>query len=195
MSKLFTASEMHSALCEASGTDAASERPMLNRVRYLAKRGLLHGGEKIDDRGTLAFRTIEVFRCAILTELAGIAMDVRAFQPVLEAAERSFQMGRRAPPSMTGDGLVRSHGGLLDAINGVRANERWSLQIELRRSGVFTEEGMFAEFVWDEGESNAAATAHTEYLLSTPICTRVTIDLFPLFKPLIEIVGVPENAQ
>lgn len=196
MTRLFTASDMHKILCKANGLEETSERALLTRVRYMAKRGLLHGGKAIDDRGTWAFRAIEIYRCAILAELAGIAMDVRAFQSIFEAAGRGFPMGRLAAPSMTQDGLIRSQGGLIDAINGVSANERWSLQIELRRSGMLTPEGMFAEFIWEGATDRAPEANEAEQNLNQqPVRTRVSVDLFLLFKPLIEIVGVPENAQ
>ena len=119
MPQLYTASQMFEAYCKASGLDPQHHPSILNRFRYMAKRGMLGDGTVIDERGTYAFPAIEVYRAVIYTELAALAMDLRAFEPIVEAAERRHPDGLNVPNSMKREGAWASRGGLLDAIHGV----------------------------------------------------------------------------
>nr|WP_306264819.1 hypothetical protein [Pararhizobium sp. IMCC3301] len=192
MSELYTASQMHDAYCRASGLSPKDQDSILNRFRYMAKRGLLGEGIVVDDRKTLAFPKIEIFRASIYTELAGIAMDLRAFEPIVEAAERRYPHGLNVAPSMKRDGAWASKGGLLDAIHGVALGENWSLQIELKRPGFHTGGGLAAEFVFDASKEPPSVLATSDEILGRRrVRTRASVDLYALFAPLIELVGLP----
>lgn len=194
MTELYTASRMHEAYCQASGLDPKDHDSILNRFRYMAKRGLLGEGTVVDERKTLAFPKIEVFRAAIYTELAGMAMDLRAFEPIVEAAERRHPAGQEVPPSMKTSGGWTSRGGLLDAINGIAQGEHWVLQIELKRPGVSTSGGVFADFVCEDLEPSKERSSTTDEILGrAAVRTRASVDLTDLFGPLIEIVGLPDD--
>ena len=193
MAELYTASQMHEAYCFASGLKPKEQGATLNRFRYMAKRGLLGEGAVIDDRGTLAFPKVEVFRAAIFTELAAIAMDLRAFEPVVEAAERRHINGLSVPPSMAQSGGWASRGGLLDAIHGVAVGECWQLQIELRRPGMETAGGLKAEFAWEDPAKPQLEKGEVDTILNRrQTCTRVFVDLQELFVPILEKVGMPD---
>lgn len=193
MGELYTASQMHEAYCLASGLKPKAQGAILNRFRYMAKRGMLGEGKVIDHRGTLAFPKVEVFRGAIYTELASIAMDLRAFEPIVEAAGRRHPDGLSIPPSMKRDGGWGSRGGLLDAIHGVALGEHWTLRIELQRPGSDTPGGMKAEFFWeDPSRTQSTSSTVDEVLGRQPPCTRVFIDLHELFSPLVDKVGLPD---
>lgn len=192
MPDLYTASQMHDAYCKASGLDPQKNPSILNRFRYMAKRGLLAGGTIIDERGTYAFPKIEVFRASIYTELAGVAMDIRAFGPIGEAAARRHPDGLRVPSSMKRDGGFYSRGGLWDSIHGVAQGENWTLLIELKRPGISTEGGMTAEFICDDVATTPGTSEAVDTILGRKqVRTRVSVDLGNLFRPLIAIVGVP----
>lgn len=193
MPELYTASQMHDVYCKASGLEAQQHPSLLNRFRYMAKRGLLADGGNIDERGTYAFPKIEVYRAAIYTELAGIAMDMRAFASITEAAARRHPNGLRVSPSMKRRGGYYSRGGLLDAIHGVAQGENWSLIIEAKLPGLNAQGGMTADFIWDDGESSPDTSEEVDTILGRKRSrTRVTVDLYSLFRPLIEIVGLPD---
>lgn len=194
MPHLYTASQMHEAYCKASGLDPRHYPSILNRFRYMAKRGMLGDGIVIDERGTYAFSVIEVYRAAIYTELAALAMDLRAFEPIVEAAERRHPDGLTVPESMKVKGAWASRGGLLDAIHGVAEGEHWTLKVELTRPGRDREGGMVAAFACDDVERNGDVSGAVDEILGRqPVRTRLTVDLNLLFQPLIEIVGVPEQ--
>lgn len=194
MPELYTASQMHEAYCKACGRDPQQHPSLLNRFRYMAKRGLLADGTIIDERGTYAFAKIEVYRAAIYTELAGVAMDMRAFTPITEAAARRHPDGQSVSPSMKRGGALYSRGGLLDAIHGVAQGENWSLLIEAKLPGLNTEGGMTAEFIWADAESLPDTSDAVDSILGRQhVRTRVTVDLAALFRPLIEIVGLPTS--
>ena len=192
MTERYTASDMHDAYCRASGLEPKEHPSILNRFRYMAKRGLLGRGEIIDRRETLAFPKIEVFRGAIYTELAGIAMDLRAFEPIVRAAERRHPHGPDVAPSLKRDSGWFSRGGLLDAIHGVAQGECWVLKIELRRPSIASEGGITADFVCEDVQVPTEPHVRVDEVLNRkPVRTRASIDLRELFGPLIEIVGLP----
>ena len=72
----YTATEIFRILCEAYDLDQEREKWLENHVKYLAKRGILKGGVKEDKRGTLSFTYEEVYRAAILSELALFNVEV-----------------------------------------------------------------------------------------------------------------------
>ena len=72
----YTATEIFRILCEAYDLDQEREKWLENHVKYLAKRGILKGGVKEDTRGTLSFTYEEVYRAAILSELALFNVEV-----------------------------------------------------------------------------------------------------------------------
>ena len=185
---------MFEAYCKASGLDPQHHPSILNRFRYMAKRGMLGDGTVIDERGTYAFPATEVYRTVIYTELAALAMDLRAFEPIVEAAERRHPGGLNVPNSMKREGAWASRGGLLDAIHGVADGEHWTLKIELTRTGHDFDGGLVAAFDCDDVERNSDASGAINATLGRkPVRTRLTIDLNLLFQPLIEIVGMPEQ--
>lgn len=192
MPEQYTASRIHEVLCLADGLNPSEESALLNRIRYLAKSELLHNSHKVDKRGTLAFPPLEVYRAAIFSELAGLAMDVRALEPITLAAERRLPLGGEVPPSVRVDSRWRSAGGLRDSIRGVAAGEQWWLTIEYRHRGYSSEVGLVAEFVW-EGAHDPSVTCTADRILGMkPVRTSATINLSALFGGIIPIVGVPE---
>ena len=72
----YTATEIFRILCEAYDLDQEREKWLENHVKYLAKRGILKGGVEEDKRGTLSFTYEEVYRAAILSELALFNVEV-----------------------------------------------------------------------------------------------------------------------
>ena len=190
MSRLYTASEMHEVYCKANALDPKGHPALLTRFRYMAKRGMLGAGAIVDERGTYAFAVIEVYRAAIYTELAGLAMDLRAFQPIVEAAERRHPNGLNVPASMRRDAGWASRGGLRDAIHGVALSESWALRIELKRPFAGREGRMAAEFVWKDPQPSLV---HEPILSRSTVRTRASVDLSELFAPILEIVGVPDE--
>ena len=194
MPQLYTASQMFEAYCKASGLDPQHHSSIQNRFRYMAKRGMLGKGTVIDERGTYAFPGIEVYRGAIYTELAALAMDLRAFEPIVEAAERRHPDGINVPGSMKREGGWASRGGLLDAIHGVAQGEHWTLLVELQLPRGDGEGGLVAKFVCDELLTPSVGQSGVNAILDRrPVRTRASIDLFELFSPIIEIVGLPEE--
>ena len=193
MPVLFTASAIHDAFCKANGLDPKKSPSILNRIRYLAKRGLLLNGTVVDERGTFAFELLELFRAAIYTELAGLTMDIRAFAPIGGAAARRHTSGLHIPRSMKFEGGFRSRGGLWDSIHGVAQGEAWSLVIRLVRPGISSEGGLVAEFVCEDASISDDEMQEVDNIIGRDsVRTRVSVDLTALFEPLIKIVGVPE---
>lgn len=193
MPQLYTASQMFDVVCKANDLVPDQHQSILTKLRYMAKRRILLNGTVLDERGTYAFPVIELFRAAINLELAGLAMDVRALEPVVAAAGRRHPDGLDVPESMKRDGAWTSRGGLWDAIHGVAQGEQWTLRVELKRPGRDREGGIAAAFVCDDIEHEKADSGLVDEILGQgPAWTRLTVDLTELFLPLIEIVGVPE---
>lgn len=159
---------------------------MHNRVRYLAKKEILNGGEKVDARGTLEFPRIEVYRAAIFCELMPLKMDVIKLASNISSAETEMNVGQYPAPSQKFKGNSRSRGGLRNAIHGVSIGENWVLTISMPRHLDYNDIGV--EFSWaDKPESKNNELK--EYYRSVQGRTLVVVDLTYLFKDLIPLVG------
>ncbi len=191
MTDQYPASRIHEILCQADDLEPAKQPALLNRIRYLAKRELLRNGRRIDERGTLAFPKLEVYRAAIFCDLAGLAMDVRALAPITDAAVRRHSLGSVKPPSLKIEGGWRSAGGLIDSILGVDAGEQWWLIMEYKLADHSFGGGVAADFLWDGAKNPEAEETARQLLGRKPIRTSARIDLSALFGGIIQIVGVP----
>ncbi len=191
MTDQYTASRVHEILCQADGLETAEQPALLNRIRYLAKRELLQNGSRIDERGTLAFPKPEIFRAAIFCDLAGLTMDVRALEPITDAAARRHSLDLVKPPSLKINGGWKSAGGLIDSIRGVDAGEQWWLTMQYYFAGHSSGGGLAAEFLWDGAKNPDVEETVHQIFGRKPTRTSARIDLRALFGGIIPIVGVP----
>lgn len=193
MKSEYTATEIANVLCEAENLELANHAQIHNRLKYIAKRGILTVSRELDKRGTLAFAPLEIYRAAVLCELIGLAIDTRTLAVVLESAARHFPLVAEAP-SLRKDGYNLSRGGLRDAVNGAAQGEAWFLKIWRVNPSREEGEGVRAEFVYQdvpicklEGDAELAAIRGRK-----PSRTFVSVDLSALFTPIIKLVGVPD---
>ncbi len=187
----FTATEIAEVLCRADDLVLEDHATTHNRLRYLAKRDMLPGGVSVDARGTKAFPTIAVYRAAIYAELMALAMDTRALEAVVTAAE--LKGSRPFAPSQAVEGGFVDRGGLLNAIRGVAAGEDWTLTIAQKMPGMGNSALLEARFEWDGAAQSKAENARIDAILgSKPGRTRVTVELAPLFLNVIAQVGMPD---
>lgn len=191
MPREFTATEIAELLAAADNLRLADHTNIHNRVKYLAKREILKPSRRIDARGTLAFTGPEVFRAAVLVDLVGLAMDVRALEAVNDAATKHFIVPGGFAPSQRYDGGYVSHGGLADAVQGVAQGESWFLKVWRVNPGYpefgYPEE-IRAAFVYGEGLpmwNEQAQQAQGR----KPTRVHVTVDLVECWSRLIPLVG------
>lgn len=184
----FTATEIAEKICAAQELTLGDNTVLHNRLKYIAKRGVLKNGRTVDGRGTLAFAKLELFRAAVFVELIGLAMDVRALEAVTDNAAKKFNV---LAPSQDVPGGSVSRGGLLDAINGVAAGEQWFLKLWRVNPGLLDPEHIAAAFVPETvsdsdlwGNAKVDATHKRK-----PSRAHVTVDLTALFDPIIKLVG------
>lgn len=201
----YTATEIADIICQAQGLSLGYHTELHNRLKYIAKRGMLRDGKAVDGRGTLAFPKLEIFRAAVFVELIGLAMDVRALSAVNDAASRMraykdvFSQSsafRNDDGRQTGE--TYSQGGLKDAIfsaylGGKR--HKWLLKIWRVNPGKLDPECIKAEFVPDiVTESELWANTQADEILGRqPTRAHVSVDLFELFNPITKIVFGAEN--
>lgn len=131
-----------------------------------------------------AFGKREVFRAAVFVELIGLAMDVRALEAVTNAAASRFD---HQSDTQRVEGGSISHGGLVDAINGIAAGEKWFLKIWRVNPGLLDPEHIAAAFVkdgsaWENTQDNSIQKRQ-------PSRAHVTVDLTSLFAPIIKLIG------
>lgn len=185
----YTATEIAEKICATQELTLGDNTALHNRLKYIAKRGVLQNGRAVDGRGTLAFAKLELFRAAVFLELIGLAMDVRALEAVTNAATEKPQNHGTTSQKVSGGYLSR--GGLADAINGVAAGEQWFLKLWRVNPGHTDPEHIKAAFVPDTvvdkqlWGSNKVDSA----LGRQPSRAHVTVDLTALFLPIIELVG------
>lgn len=184
----YTATEIAEKICSAQELTLGDNTALHNRLKYIAKRGILKPARTVDGRGTLAFAKLELFRAAVFVELIGLAMDVRALEAVTNNAAKKFNV---LAPSQKVPGGSLSRGGLVDAINGVAAGEQWFLKLWRVNPGLMDPEHIAAAFVPTEVEDAQlwANTGLDSKLGRKPSRVHVTVDLTALFRPLIELVG------
>ncbi len=184
----FTATEIAEKICAAQELTLGDNTALHNRLKYIAKRGVLKNGRSIDGRGTLAFGKLELFRAAVFVELIGLAMDVRALEAVTDSAAKKFNV---LAPSQDVPGGSVSRGGLLDAINGVAAGEQWFLKLWRVNPGFLDAEYIAAAFVPETvADSDLWGNAKVDEIQKRkPSRMYVTVDLTALFEPIIKLVG------
>ncbi|MCM2562500.1 hypothetical protein M8756_10105 [Lutimaribacter sp. EGI FJ00015] len=181
----YTVTEISHLICEADGlTDREDMKITHERVRHLAKRGFLNNGQAIDERGTLVFPEAEVFHAAVLCDLLSIDMGAPVLRKVTEAAEALPLLDvDQWAPSQRGDELRRSFGGLLDAIRGAAAGERWGLTIRQEQPGRSVPAQVHAAFGWlDAPGGNGDDVA--AILGRKPNRLRVVLELTELFTAI-----------
>lgn len=184
----YTATEIAEKICAAQELTLGDNTALHNRLKYIAKRGVLKNGRAVDGRGTLAFAKLEVFRAAVFVELIGLAMDFRALEAVTNNAATKFAV-LAASQKVPGGSLSR--GGLVDAINGVAAGEQWFLKLWRVNPGLMDPEHIAAAFVPEEvTDAQLWDNADLDKRLGRkPSRAHVTVDLTALFLPIIELVG------
>lgn len=184
----YTATEIAEKICDAQKLTLGDNTALHNRLKYIAKRGVLKNGRAIDGRGTLAFGKLELFRAAIFVELIGLAMDVRALDAVTANAATRFDA---SAPSQRVPGGRQSRGGLIDAIRGVAAGEQWFLKLWRVNPGILEPEHIKAAFVRDKEDGKEPWDSAKVDLVHQrqPSRAHVTVDLTALFGPIIGLVG------
>lgn len=188
----YTATEIANLLCEAEDLDLANHTQLHNRLKYIAKRKILEASRELDKRGTLAFAPLEVYRAAVLCELIGLAIDARTLSVVVDAAGAQHPLTHNAP-SMKGSGFSHSRGGLWNAVRGTAQGEDWFLKVWRVNPSHSEGEDVRAQFVYGdapicdlEGDKEVAALQGRK-----PSRSHVSVNLKPLFAPIIELIGVP----
>lgn len=186
-----TVTEIADLICQAQGLRLKDHLSLHNRIRYLAKKGFLQDGVRIDDRGTLAFPLLEVYRAAIFADALALCLDGSALKAIQEAAPR---FGDTQPsPSMRIGGGVHSRGGLKDAIRGVDAGEPWNLSLRVQQPGHSTAERLIAEFVYGGDTTAAEIDARANRIFGRkPSRAFAAFVLADIFASIIPLVGVPE---
>lgn len=180
------ATEIADILCHSDGLELENQTATHNRVRYLAKKGILNGGVKVDARGTLEFPRIEAYRAAIFCELMPLKMDVIKLARNISSAETELSIGQYPAPSQKlGEGSY-SLGGLRNAIRGVSEGENWVLTISMPSHLGCNE--ISVEFSWSDKPSSGNEELEELYR-STRGRTRVLVDLTYLFRGIIPLVG------
>jgi hypothetical protein len=188
----YTATEIADIICKAQGLTLGYHTELHNRLKYVAKRGMLRDGKAVDGRGTLAFPKLEIFRAAVFVELIGLAMDVRALTAVNDAADRLNAYW--GPIATSGCDASYSQGGLKDAVRSSEfdlGGDYWFLKIWRVNPGRIDPEYIKAAFVpgkiKDEelwGNSKA-----DEILGRKPTRAHVSVDLSILFRPIVKLVN------
>ena len=92
----YTASRIHEILCQADGLDPTEQPALLNRIRYLAKRGLLRNGRRVDDRGTLAYRAV-LFADRVKPDLTAKGVHIAWFLALARERQAPLDVRSRAP--------------------------------------------------------------------------------------------------
>lgn len=184
----FTATEIAEVICKAQELTLGDNAALHNRLKYIAKRGILKPARTVDGRGTLAFAKLEVFRAAVFVELIGLAMDARALEAVTANAAKRFDV---SGPSQKVSGGAVSRGGLVDAISGVEAGEQWFLKMWRVNPGLVDPEHIKAAFVHEStpDEKLWATPSLDKKMKRQPSRVHVTVDLTALFRPIIKLVG------
>lgn len=183
----YTLTEISQILCEADGLVDRKDRKITHeRVRHLAKRGFLRDGEEIDDRGTKVFPEIEVFHAAVLCDLLSMDMGAPVLRKVTAAAEaQPTLLPDQWAPSQRGDGFSRSDGGLMDAVRGAAAGERWGLTIRQEQPGRAVAAQVIAAFGWLDAPQ-ADGDEVDAILGRKPNRLRVLLELHDLFTAIQE---------
>ncbi|MCZ4367047.1 hypothetical protein [Sulfitobacter dubius] len=182
---MITATEIADLLSAAEWAKLDQRAELHNRVRYLAKKGLLRDAQTQDNRGTLAFPNIEIYRAAIFVALLELSMDAKTVSDALLKADRSF-LPVPVPSALdeNGAGYHFANSGLHAAVRGVQSDENWLLEISSLRSGINTKKQLMCRFVCrdvespvDEGKIDRAAGRR-------PSATKVRVNLNYLFEGL-----------
>lgn len=187
MKNYLRATEIADILCQSDGLELEKQTATHNQVRYLAKKKILNGGVKVDDRGTLAFPRIEVYRAAIFCELMLLKMDVINLARSISSAETDLNIGQHPAPSQKlKKGGTYSLGGLQNAIRGVSQDENWTLTITMPNHLENSE----ISVVFSSADIPESGNKELEeYYRSERGRTRVLVDLTYLFRGLIPLVG------
>ena len=184
----YTATRIAEEITLALGVSGEAESALQHRVRYLAKKGHLQDGKKVDARGTLEFLKIEVFRAALFCELLAASMDVRSVRDALEQAQDFHPGAGQYPDSArTEGGWTYQGGGLGAALQGVFAGEKWTLVLSVMRPGFNDEGGLRAFYTWEGNERE-----NVDQLMGRkPEALKIIVDLNVLFSGLITSIGAP----
>lgn len=195
MDDLFTVTEIANRICKADGLRLSDHAQMHSFVKNCVRRGLLENGQTVDERGTKAFPTIEIYRARVLSTFARFAMDIAAYEDGLKQALRNSQPANSTQnwPNRTKKSGGWHWRGLRDIVEGVAAGERWKLRARLYRAGYTTDAGVRLSFEWQDNPelANAGATqGRVDEILGTGAPqAEFLFDLNALFAGLPKLDG------
>lgn len=185
MSSRYTVTEIADCICQADDLTLADHQTTHSQVRNAVRRGLLKDGEVIDQRGTVAFPVVEVYRARVIKAFADLSIDMVFIRDALEASASkstlAFDPADRPERLRLGAGW-HSKGALIDAIEGVGAGEKWELRLRLRAPGSGGGQSRVdARFVWSD---RPHVTSDRVEGLKGRVHAEVRLDLVSLFANL-----------
>lgn len=181
--KRLTATKIAEIVAAALEVQDEDKDNLHHRIRYLAKKRYLIGGQKIDNRGTLDFPASQVYRAAILCEFLAFSMDVKVAAAALTQADANFHPRvENYPNSARQDGGWTFLDCLGTVLRGIKTGEDWWLVVELRRSGTSEGAGLVGRYAHaDEQKIDVDAIFGR-----APVATVLKVNLTRLYGKILE---------
>lgn len=150
MPRRYTLAEIAARFAELDHLPKDQEKRLLRRLQNLNAKGMLRASGVRDQRNTVEFDLLEVYRARIFDVVYRTGSDVASIYDELDSAMSRMSLLPLEAPSQQIDGGAVSKGPLRDAIKGVAQGERWFLSLTVRtRNPIF--EGLSAH-IHHEGD-------------------------------------------